>query len=73
MDLGLSSKTMQLHATCITRKFLAQNNIKVLPWPAISFDIYCIDINAIENLTLSQMTNFRLFQTETVCRPQFQI
>ena len=24
-------------------------------------------------LTLSQMTNFRLFQTETVCRRQFQI
>ena len=24
-------------------------------------------------LTLSQTTNFRLFQTERVCRPQFQI
>ena len=24
-------------------------------------------------LTLSQMTNFRLFQTERVCRQQFQI
>ena len=24
-------------------------------------------------LTLSQMTNFRLFQTERVCRRQFQI
>ena len=25
------------------------------------------------SLTLSQMTNFRLFQTERVCRQQFQI
>ena len=25
------------------------------------------------SLTLSQTTNFRLFQTETVCRQQFQI
>ena len=27
----------------------------------------------VQNLTLSQMTNFRLFQTERVCRWQFQI
>ena len=29
--------------------------------------------NALGLLTLSQMTNFTLFQTERVCRRQFQI
>ena len=29
--------------------------------------------NANDKLTLSQTTNFRLFQTERVCRRQFQI
>ena len=37
---------------------------------AISFSLYGLQDNF---LTLSQTTNFRLFQTERVCRRQFQI
>ena len=34
----------------------------------VSFGLLCIN-----SLTLSQTTNFRLFQTERVCRRQFKI
>ena len=33
----------------------------------------CFFVSVQHSLTLSQATNFRLFQTETVCRHQFQI
>ena len=35
--------------------------------------IYCILAKPIQNLTHYQTTNFRPFQTERVCRRQFQI
>ena len=45
-------------------------------WMAVQFCHLVNDLlitKQTEGLTLSQMTNFRLFQTEKVCRRQFQI
>ena len=46
-----------------------------LPFWNISFQDFigctCTRCKALFNLTLSQTTHFRLFQTETICRRQF--
>ena len=36
-------------------------------------DLHCPRFHSRLELTLSQTTNFGLFQTERVCRPQFEI
>ena len=47
--------------------------VKSYPRMFIKLDLSILEISCSAELTHYQMANFRLFQTESVCRQQFQI
>ena len=60
-----------LRITCHRKKNSTERKLLVLFCPPNKNTIS--KVSADDNLTLSETTHFRLFQTERVCRRQFQV
>ena len=56
--------------TYLFRRFLDMSDRRL--FTLLKSCLSAVKYRVIHNLTLSQTTNFKLFQTERVCRRQFQ-